>query len=166
MSVAEAHNTSGFLLASLLGEESFYPAEPRSLAETGLPESLVEGLICKYLAVVGTASGRGVAKNLCLPFGILEEIFRVLRARQIVVHTGSAPLNDYNYTLTDQGRDRAKSTRRAAPTSARAGAARRLHRLGRGPDDPGRVAQAAAAGEGLRRHLGRARNCSRCSARR
>src|SRR5205814_8453965 len=35
-------------------------------------------------------------------------MFRVLRARQIVVHTGSAPLNDYNYALTDQGRDRAQ----------------------------------------------------------
>jgi predicted ATPase with chaperone activity len=108
MSVAEAHNAPGFLLASLLGEESFYPAEPRSLSETGLPESLVEGLICKYLAVIGTASGRGIAKYLCLPFGILEELFRVLRARQIVVHTGSAPLNDYNYALTDQGRERAQ----------------------------------------------------------
>ena len=57
MSVTETQTqtTPGFLLASLLGEESFYPAEPRSLGETGLPESLVEGLICKYLAVVGTA---------------------------------------------------------------------------------------------------------------
>jgi len=108
MSVAEAQESPGFLLASLLGDESFYPAEPRSISECGLPESLVEGLICKYLAVVGTSSGRGIARRLCLPFGILEEMFRVLRARQIVVHTGSAPLNDYIYALTDQGRERAQ----------------------------------------------------------
>jgi predicted ATPase with chaperone activity len=113
MSVAQAHDTPGFLLASLLGEESFYPAEPRTLAETGLPESLVEGLVCKYLAVVGVNSGRGIAKHLCLPFGTLEEMFRVLRARQLIVHTGSAPLNDYFYSLTDLGRERAQSYSRS-----------------------------------------------------
>lgn len=109
MTVVESQNTAGSLLASLLGEESFFPSEPRSLAETGLPESFIESLVCKYLAVVGSSSGRGVAKHVCLSFGILEDMFRSLRAKQIVVHTGSAPLNDYFYSLTDLGRERARA---------------------------------------------------------
>ncbi len=37
------------LLASLLSEEAFRPSEPRSLEEAGLPNSLVEALVCKHL---------------------------------------------------------------------------------------------------------------------
>jgi predicted ATPase with chaperone activity len=56
---------------------------------------------------VGNASGHGIANHLCLPFGLLESVYHDLRTRQIIVHTGSAPLSDYCYTLTEQGRARA-----------------------------------------------------------
>jgi hypothetical protein len=95
------------VLARLLSDETFLPAEPRSIEETGLAGSMVESLICKYLSLVGTASGRAVANYICLPFPILDEAFRSLRSRQWIVHTGSAPLSDYNYKLTEQGADRA-----------------------------------------------------------
>jgi predicted ATPase with chaperone activity len=98
---------AGGLLSALLSEEAFHPPVPRSLADTGLNSTLVESLVIKYLATVGTASGRTIAENVCLPFGILESLFQALRTRQIIVHTGSAPLNDYFYTLTEQGRERA-----------------------------------------------------------
>jgi len=97
------------LLAALLSEEAFRPAEPRSLEEAGLPSSLIEGLICKYLTVVGVSSGRAIANHLCLPFGILESVYQSLRTRQLIVHTGSAALSDYTYTLTEQGRTRAQT---------------------------------------------------------
>lgn len=93
------------LLASLLSDESFWPAEPRSLEETGLSESLIESLLCKFLMVTGTSSGRNIAEALCLPFGVIESLVGTLRARQIVVHAGAAPFNDYYYTLTRQGRE-------------------------------------------------------------
>lgn len=98
---------SGGLLAAVLSEETFLPAPPESLEETGLPESLIESLIIKYLGLVGTASGRGIAKHIALPFGILESCYHTLRTRQIATHTGSAQLNDYYYVLTEQGRERA-----------------------------------------------------------
>ncbi|MBN2022095.1 MAG: AAA family ATPase [Pirellulales bacterium] len=101
------------LLATLLAEESFRPAVPQSLAETGLTTSFVETLICKHLAVVGTSSGRSIAERICLPFGVLESIFQSLRTRQILVHAGAAPVNDYHYTLTEQGRDRTQVASRA-----------------------------------------------------
>ncbi len=45
----------GSLLASLLSEDTFRPAEPRSLEETGLTPTLVEGLILKYVLLIGSA---------------------------------------------------------------------------------------------------------------
>ncbi len=100
------------LLSELLSDEGFRPEVPRSIEETGLNESLIEPLICKYLGVVGSSSGRGIADHICLPFGILEGVFQSLRSRRIVVHKGSAPVNDYCYALTDQGRERSQAATR------------------------------------------------------
>lgn len=101
------------LLATILADESYRPSEPTSLQETGLPVSLIESLLIKRLAVVGMSSGRQLANDLCLPFNVLESMFQQLRSRQMIVHQGSAPLNDYNYALTEQGRDRAAVARQA-----------------------------------------------------
>ena len=96
------------LLATILSEESYRPNEPESLKEAGLTVALVEGLICKRLSMVGMSSGRQIADHVCLPFRLLEPVFHELRSRQIIVHKNSAPLNDYNYALTEQGNDRAR----------------------------------------------------------
>jgi len=103
----------GSLLASILSDEVFQPASPRSLEETGLTVSHVESLVCKHLSLVGTISGREIANRVRLPFGILEGLFQGLRTRQMIVHTGSAPVNDYYYTLTQQGRDHAQAALKA-----------------------------------------------------
>ena len=104
---------SSNLLATILADESYHPSEPVSLQETGLPVSLIESLLIKRLAVVGVTSGRQLANDLCLPFNALEPLYQQLRARQMIVHQGAAPLNDYNYSLTDTGRDRAAIARQA-----------------------------------------------------
>lgn len=109
MATTSATDARDGLLAALLSEETFRPAEPRTLEEAGIPSSLVESLICKYLTVVGVASGRGIANHLCLPFGVVEGVFQSLRTRQQIVHTGSSALSDYSYTLTEQGRTRAQA---------------------------------------------------------
>jgi len=98
---------SNSLLATIMADESFRPNEPSSLADTGLPVSLVEALVVKRLSNVGVSSGRQLANDICLPFAIIEELLMTLRARSFIVHKGSAPLNDYNYALTELGRDRA-----------------------------------------------------------
>jgi predicted ATPase with chaperone activity len=97
------------LLASLLSEENFSPAKPNSIEETGLGEELIEQLVCKHLAVFGTAKGRAIADQICLPFNIVEGLLGTLRSNQFVVHAGAAPFNDYYYSLTSQGRTRAMS---------------------------------------------------------
>ena len=104
MRVTDTQEIEDGLLATLLANESFWPATPRSIEETGLTDSFIESLIAKYLGVSGTSSGRNIAEEICLPFGILESLFASLRTRQLLVHAGSAPFNDYYYTLTEQGR--------------------------------------------------------------
>jgi len=111
-SVDSSHN-AGSLIAALGLDDSYRPREPGNLRETGLTETFVEGLILKYLLGLGSSSGRGIADALCLPFGILENLFSTLRNRQLVAHTGSAPLNDYVYALTEQGRERAQACSRS-----------------------------------------------------
>lgn len=97
------------LLATILSDESFKPAETENLADTGLSESLIESLISKGLLIAGTSSGRALADQLGLPLGVVEPQLLKLRNRQFATHTGSAPLNDYYYALTDQGRQRAQT---------------------------------------------------------
>lgn len=104
---ASMQSFSSDLLATIMADESFRPSEPSTLEDTGLPVSLVEGLVIKRLAIVGVSSGRQLANDLCLSFPSLETLFQHLRNRQMIVHKGSAPLNDYVYTLTDVGRERA-----------------------------------------------------------
>ena len=98
---------SSDLLATIMADESFRPSEPISIEDTGLPVSLIESLLIKRLAVVGASSGRQLANDVCLSFTALESLYQHLRARQLIVHKGSAPLNDYVYALTDGGRDQA-----------------------------------------------------------
>lgn len=100
------------LLGALLSGERFWPTEPQTVHDTGLPEQFVEALICRWLLASGTGSGRNLAAGLCLPLPILEPILARLRSQQLVAHRGSAPLNDYFYGLTDDGRKRAESSLR------------------------------------------------------
>jgi predicted ATPase with chaperone activity len=107
-------------LEAFLSDERFWPAEPKTLDETGLPPNLVESLILKQLAIIGNTSGRRIAENVCLPFRVLDDLLATMRSQQLIVHTGSAPFNDFYYILTEQGLQKAKAARAAC---AYAGAA-------------------------------------------
>lgn len=100
-------------LLSLLQDDSFWPAEPRSIEETGVSPVLIETLVSVFLSQVGARTGRAIADHLCLPFGILEELLQSLRGRQMLVHCGHAPLNDYYYVLTKEGTELARAARTA-----------------------------------------------------
>jgi hypothetical protein len=92
---------------TFLADDRFWPAEPQSIEQTGLPVALLESLICKHLAVNGVASGKAISEKLGMPFRIIESILSVLRTRQVLIHSGAAPFNDYYYTLTEDGYQRA-----------------------------------------------------------
>lgn len=91
---------------ALLGEDHFWPDEPRTVDETGLSPTLVESIVCQILLASGSLTGRQTAEAIGLPFGIIERQLGELRTRQLVTHTSSAPLNDYQYGLTESGHAR------------------------------------------------------------
>lgn len=120
MSVTQTQEVEHSLLSTLLSEDAFWPTEPQSLEETGLTTAFVESLVLKQFRLAGTCSGRAVAEQLCLPFRTLEPLYGLLRTRQLLVHAGAAPFNDYYYSLTEQGRTQAHA---AAAACAYIGAA-------------------------------------------
>ena len=100
---------SGGILAAILASDSFVPQAPQTVEDTGLSATMLEGLICKQVAMVGAAAGGQVARQLGLSLRLLQPLFDSLRTRQLVVHAGSTHLGDYLYRLTDQGRSFAQS---------------------------------------------------------
>lgn len=99
---AEASSLSG---ASRGG---FVPVEPVSLEAAGLTASEVEALVLKFLLARGDAAGRDIAAQVKLPFVLVEPLLRELKQQQLVGHRGAAPMNDFQYQLTDLGRERAR----------------------------------------------------------
>ncbi|MFN3190658.1 MAG: AAA family ATPase [Aureliella sp.] len=89
-------------------DEPFVPLEPKDLASAGLPESMVEELIVRYLAARGEASGRNIADQVKLPFRLIEPILNRLKYEQLTAYRGSNSMGDYTHTLTDAGRERAR----------------------------------------------------------
>ncbi len=87
---------------------SFLPLEPDSLRNSRLTDSEVEALILKFLLNRGTASGHVIADQLRLPFRLLEPLYRQLKQDQMVVYKNSAAMNDYEYMITDMGRERGR----------------------------------------------------------
>ncbi|MCC7085400.1 MAG: AAA family ATPase [Pirellulales bacterium] len=88
--------------------DDYYPTEPASFHSAQLAESEVESLVLKFLLARGDASGRDVAEQVRLPFGLIEELLRQMKQDQLLVHRSSAPMNDYQFQLTDLGRERAR----------------------------------------------------------
>jgi hypothetical protein len=87
--------------------EPFTPRAPADFKEAGLEPGAVEGLIVKYLSIVGSAMGGEIAKELCLPTQPIIDYLSFLKQQQILVYVGSSHMGDFTYTLTDAGRDRA-----------------------------------------------------------
>lgn len=89
-------------------DDDFTPIEPTSFESAKLTASEVEALILKYLLARGDAAGRDITDQVKLPFLLIEGLLATLKREQLVAHRGSAPMNDYIYTLTDIGRERAR----------------------------------------------------------
>lgn len=94
--------------ASTETPEEFIPIEPTTLEEAQLTPSAVEGLFLKMMLSRGDATGRQISDHVKLPFRLVDELLRNMKNDQLVVHKGSAPMNDYLYQLTDVGRERAR----------------------------------------------------------
>lgn len=93
--------------ASATPKVPFRPKAVTDLASTGLNITIIEGLVLKFLQNAGIASGRKIAEELGLPFGIFPEFLRKLKETQVLGYENSLPGNDFDYRLTDVGRNKA-----------------------------------------------------------
>src|SRR5688572_24496347 len=87
--------------------DSFFPAEPTTLEETGLTAGDIEALILKHLLTHGPTAGRKIAEQLKLPFGILQDSLRQAKAQMLVNYRGQGAMGDFEYDLSDEGDKRA-----------------------------------------------------------
>ncbi len=88
--------------------EFFRPRKPGDLNAAGLTASQVEGLILKTLQGVGTGSGRSIASELGLPFALLLDELQRLQRQKLLMYANVADIGDYDYSLTEAGRSRAR----------------------------------------------------------
>lgn len=88
--------------------KDFVPQEPASLEAAGLSFDSVERLILKFLLLRGTASGRLVAGQVRLPYGLVDPVLKQLKQEQLVAYRNAVEMGDYEFSITDLGRDRAR----------------------------------------------------------
>ncbi|MFN0198359.1 MAG: AAA family ATPase [Planctomycetaceae bacterium] len=88
--------------------QPFFPKAPESLLETGLMEEEIERLILKLLLARGAASGRLICSHIRLPFPLVDPILKELKQNQLVAFKGAATMGDYEFSITELGRERAR----------------------------------------------------------
>lgn len=88
--------------------ERFHPRVPESLDDTGMTFEEVERLILKYLLSKGSSTGRNICTQIKLPFAIVEPILKQLKHDQLLGFRGAAEMGDYEFQITDYGRERAR----------------------------------------------------------
>lgn len=89
-------------------DAAFVPIEPNSFDDAQLTDSEVESLVLKLLLNRGSACGREISDQVKLPFKMIEELLRQMKTDQLLVYKGSNTVNDYQYVITDMGRERAR----------------------------------------------------------
>ena len=88
--------------------EEFVPIEPDTFRQSQLTETQVESLVLKLLLSRGSCIGRDAADQVRLPFKLIDSLLRQMKSDQLVVYSGAAAMNDYEYQLTELGRERAR----------------------------------------------------------
>jgi predicted ATPase with chaperone activity len=88
----------------------FSPTAPKSLAETGLPGSLIEQLVLKVLYVRGETRASDLARVVGLHFTLIEEMIEWHKRQQLVQVKGSSSFGPISaiLSLTETGRRAAR----------------------------------------------------------
>jgi len=86
----------------------FRPRAPETLEQTGMTFEEIERLILKYLLSKGSSTGRLICSQIRLPFAIVEPILKQLKHDQLLAFRGAAEMGDYEFQITDYGRERAR----------------------------------------------------------
>jgi hypothetical protein len=89
----------------------YAPAQPTSIAETGLTQGLLADLVLKYLYYAGTAKGATMADELRLPWpGVVEPLLDFVASERLVDLSGGKGFGriSFDFTLTTKGQEHAR----------------------------------------------------------
>lgn len=87
---------------------TFHPKPIEVWEETGLPETLLEALVVKYLFTAGERCGRDIAAALALPPKPVLDLLQSLKNAQLAYYKDTAGMSDFTYALSEAGRTRAR----------------------------------------------------------
>lgn len=93
-------------------QAKFVPLAPESLAASGVSEGMLEGLLLRFLSVLGKLNGVTLAEKVGLPFGVVQETLTALKTRRMIAVLNAANLHDFVYELTEVGQQRAALSRK------------------------------------------------------
>ena len=86
------------------------PSAPENVKEAGLTLTMLNDLIIRTLYVGGSMLGLDLARQLCLPFKVIEESLRFLKDEKCIEVAGGDLIGrvSYKFNLTELGRRRAQ----------------------------------------------------------
>src|SRR5580693_6936246 len=86
------------------------PSAPENLKETGLSLAFLNDLLMRTLYTKGGMLGLDLARELCLPFKVIEEPLRFLKDEKCLEVAGGDLIGrvSYRFNLTELGRKRAQ----------------------------------------------------------
>jgi DNA-binding MarR family transcriptional regulator len=86
--------------------DAITPPVPESIEETGIPPSIIEHLILKYLYFRGDLLGREIASSLGLKFSLIDELLETLKRQHYVGVKKSLGIGNSSgvFALTESGR--------------------------------------------------------------
>ncbi len=89
---------------------SYTPRTPVSLKEVGLNRDMLIHLIVKILYYAGEVTGSYLAQRLRLPYTIVDDLIDFVKSERMCEVKGMAGIGKaaYKYSITSQGRDRAR----------------------------------------------------------
>jgi predicted ATPase with chaperone activity len=89
---------------------SVVPPVPESLADTGIPPSIIEHLILKYLYFRGELVGRDIGELIGFPFSLIDETLEMFKRQHFVAVKKSLGMGNMSgiFFLTEQGRNLAR----------------------------------------------------------
>lgn len=84
-----------------------FPREPKTWDDLGIDSLIGEEMILKYLLNIPTSSVRDFANEFAIALPLVKEQCEDLRQKKLVIVAGTNAVGEFNYQLTEAGRNRA-----------------------------------------------------------
>ena len=93
-----------------LGQEAVVPPVPESIQDAGIPPSIIEHLILKYLYFRGELVGRDIGAQIGFSFSVIDETLEMFKRQHYVAVKKSLGMGNMSgiFALTEAGRNLAR----------------------------------------------------------